>query len=61
MDVYDACMRLELDSEVYWRMSPQEAYRWLIAKTPPIQIGGLSQDDLESMAANIRDNEDKYI
>jgi hypothetical protein len=61
MDIYDACMRLSLDNEAYWRMSPQESYRWLIAKTPPIQIGGLSQDDLESMAAKIRDNEDKYI
>tara|TARA_R110000868_G_scaffold19726_1_gene84599 strand:+ start:1038 stop:1202 length:165 start_codon:yes stop_codon:yes gene_type:complete len=54
-------MRLNLDSEVYWRMSPQESYRWLIAKTPPIQIGGLGQDDLEAMAANIRENEGKYI
>ena len=59
--MYDACMRLELDNEVYWRMSPQESYRWLVAKTPKIQIGGLDQSDLESMAENIRKNEDKYI
>jgi hypothetical protein len=61
MDVYDACMRLELDSEAYWRMSPQESHRWLMAKTPPIQIGGLSQNDLEDMAYNIRNDEDNYI
>jgi hypothetical protein len=61
MDIYDACMRHDLNSEVYWRMSPQESYRWLMAKTPPIQIGGLGQNDLESMAANIRNNEDKFI
>mgnify|MGYP003644784895 FL=1 len=54
-------MRLDLDSEVYWRMSPQESYRWLIAKTPELQIGGLDKTDLEEMAANIRDNEVKYI
>jgi hypothetical protein len=61
MDVYDACMRLDLDSEVYWRMSPQESYRWLMAKTPELQIGGLGKKDIEEMAANIRNNEDKYI
>mgnify|MGYP003643435790 FL=1 len=59
--MYAACMRLDLDSEVYWRMSPQESYRWLIAKTPELQIGGLDKTDLEEMAANIRDNEVKYI
>jgi hypothetical protein len=46
-----------LDSEAYWRMSPQESFRWMMAKTPKIQIGGLSQDDLEEMAANIYNDE----
>tara|TARA_R110000803_G_scaffold48567_2_gene100975 strand:+ start:1118 stop:1282 length:165 start_codon:yes stop_codon:yes gene_type:complete len=54
-------MRLELDNEAYWRMSPQESYRWLLAKSPQLQIGGLGKDDIEKMAANIRNNEDKYI
>ena len=61
MDMYDACIRLGLDSEVYWRMSPQESYRWLIAKTPELRIGGLGKTDIEEMAANIRNNEGKYI
>ena len=59
--MYDACMRLELDSEVYWRMSPQESYRWLIAKTPERRIGGLGKKDIDEMTANIRNNEGRYM
>ena len=54
-------MRLDLNSEVYWRMSPQESYRWLIAKTPERRIGGLGKKDIDEMAANIRNNEGRYM
>jgi len=59
--MYDACVRAGIDSDQYWRMSPQESYRWLKAKTPPLKIGGLGEQDIKEMAKNIReDTEGRY-
>ncbi|MEQ3653698.1 MAG: hypothetical protein ABNH21_06555 [Glaciecola sp.] len=53
-------MRLDLNPDQYWRMSPHETSTYIEAKRPRVQIGGLSEDDLKDLSSKAL-NDERHI